>query len=151
MDAYKLKRVGKDSMIVGYIAGTFDLFHIGHLNILRAAKGLCDRLIVGVSADEVVSYKRGGCVIPINQRIEIVRECKYVDTAVPQRTLDKVEAWKRLKYNKLFVGDDWYYTPSWRKYQEELEKKGVSITYLPYTKVPETSTTAIIKRIKENF
>lgn len=151
MDVNKPKRMGKNIMIIGYTAGTFDLFHVGHLNLLRSAKALCDKLIVGVSADEIISYKRKECVIPITQRIEIVRSCKYVDVAIPQRSLDKIEAWHKIKYNILFVGDDWYNNIKWNEYEEQLIHLGAKIIYFPYTKVPETSTTSIINRIKESF
>lgn len=151
MDDYKSKFMGENSTIVGYLAGTFDLFHIGHVNILRAAKSLCDKLIVGVSSDEIISYKRKECVIPISQRIDVVRACRYVDIAIPQRSLDKVEAWSKLKYDILFVGDDWYNHKKWIEYETALKKLNVRVIYFPYTKVPETSTTSIINRIKENF
>lgn len=128
-------------MIIGYTTGVFDLFHVGHLNILRNAKGLCDRLIVGVSTDELVLYKHKKPVITFDERIEIVRSCKYVDVAVPQYNMDKIDAFNRYKFSKMFVGDDWYKTKKWDSIQEELIKKGVDIVYFPYTK--STSSTLI--------
>lgn len=128
-------------MIIGYTTGVYDLFHIGHLNLLKNAKGLCDKLIVGVTVDELVAYKQKKAVIPFEERIEIVRNIKCVDVAIPQNTIDKFEAWKKLHYDVLFVGDDWYATSSWEKMEEELKQVGVRIIYFPYTKT--TSSTVI--------
>ena len=105
-------------MIIGYTTGVFDLFHVGHLNMLRNAKSLCDKLIVGVSTDKVVKYKHKRSVIPFKERIKIVRSIKYVDIAIPQINRNKILAWKKIKYNILFVGDDWY----GEKKMEEFEK-----------------------------
>lgn len=128
-------------MVVGYTTGVYDLFHIGHLNMLKNAKGMCDKLIVGVTVDELVSYKHKKAVIPFEERIEIVRNIKCVDAAVPQETMDKVEAWKKLKYDVLFVGDDWYNSEKWNEYERQLNEVGVKIVYFPYTK--GTSSTLI--------
>ena len=95
-------------MVLGYTTGVFDLFHIGHLNMLKNAKGMCDKLIVGVTTDELVSYKHKKAVIPFEERIEIVRNIECVDVAIPQNSMDKFEAWKKLKFDVMFVGDDWY-------------------------------------------
>lgn len=121
-------------MIIGYTAGVFDLFHIGHLNLLKNAKGMCDKLIVGVTVDELVQYKGKSALIPFDDRIEIVRSCKYVDAAVPQYDMDKLRACKELGASVLFVGDDWYGTEKWQKYEEEFSKEGIRIVYFPYTK-----------------
>ncbi len=110
-------------MIIGYTAGVYDLFHIGHLNLLKNAKGMCDRLVVGVSVDELVSYKGKHAMIPFEDRLEIVRSCKYVDAAVPQYDMDKLKVCKELGAEILFVGDDWYETEKWKKYEEDFEKK----------------------------
>jgi len=121
-------------MIIGYTTGVFDLFHIGHLNILRAAKELCDILIVGVSTDELVlKYKKKRTVISFEDRIEIIRSIKYVDVVIPQRSIDKVEAFRRLKFNILIVGDDWYNTDKWNKAEQKLKQYKVKVIYLPYT------------------
>jgi glycerol-3-phosphate cytidylyltransferase len=113
----------------------FDLFHIGHLNILKKAKEQCDYLIVGVSTDEVVQgYKKKTPVIPFEERIAIVEAVKYVDEVVPQKSMDKFEAWEKLKFDAIFHGDDW----KGSKMYEEIEKKfsavGVEMVYFPYTK-----------------
>lgn len=128
-------------MIIGYTAGVFDLFHIGHLNLLKNAKSICDKLIVGVSTDELVAYKHKKSVIPFSERIEIVRSITYVDAAIPQETMDKFEMWKRLKFDLMVVGDDWYLTDKWEKIEIEFNKVGVKILYFPYTK--GTSSTLI--------
>jgi len=121
-------------MIIGYTTGVFDLFHIGHLNLLKNARALCDRLIVGVTTDELVSYKNKKAVIPFEERIEIVRNIKYVDAAVPQLTMDKLDAWHRLKFDIMFVGDDWYGSDKWKDIQNQLESEhGVRVIYFPYT------------------
>jgi len=121
-------------MIIGYTTGVFDLFHIGHLNILRSAKQMCDILIVGVSTDElVVKCKKKKAVIPFKARIEIVRSIKYVDIAIPQKNRNKVEAAQKLKFNVLIVGDDWYNSEKWNKEELELNKYDVKVIYLPYT------------------
>lgn len=133
-------------MIIGYTTGVFDLFHIGHLNILRAAKQMCNVLIVGVTTDElVVEYKKKKAVIPFKDRIEIVRSIRYVDIAIPQRNINKVEAAKKLKFNVLIVGDDWYNSEKWNKEEQELKKRGVKIIYFPYTS--EISSTKVKKYI----
>lgn len=121
-------------MIIGYTAGVYDLFHIGHLTLLKNAKGMCDKLIVGVTTDELVLYKGKHAVIPFSERIEIVRSIKYVDAAVAQSDMDKLTMCKKLDASILFVGDDWYNTPKWREYEVEFAKNSIKIVYFPYTK-----------------
>ena len=121
-------------MIIGYTTGVFDLFHIGHLNLLKNAKGMCDKLIVGVTVDELVQYKGKKAMIPFEDRIEIVRACKYVDAAIPQYDMDKLKTCKQLGASVLFVGDDWYGTEKWKKYEEDFTREGIGIIYFPYTK-----------------
>jgi glycerol-3-phosphate cytidylyltransferase len=129
-------------MIVGYTTGVFDLFHIGHLNILKNARAMCDRLIVGVTTDELlIDYKKKKPVIPYNERCEIVRSIKYVDVVIAQETMDKFEAWERLRFDIMFVGDDWYKTTKWNEIQKKLNEVNVRIIYFPYTK--GTSSTQI--------
>lgn len=120
-------------MITGYTTGVYDLFHIGHLNLLKNAKGMCDKLVVGVTVDELVAYKGKQAMIPFEDRIEIVRSIKYVDAAVPQYDMDKLAACKKLGAKILFVGDDWYGTEKWNEYEKEFEKEGIKIVYFPYT------------------
>lgn len=120
-------------MIIGYTTGVYDLFHIGHINLLKNAKGMCDKLVVGVTIDELVAYKGKKALIPFEDRIEVVRSCKYVDAAVPQYDMDKLSACKKLGASYLFVGDDWYGTEKWNKYEEEFAKEGIKIVYFPYT------------------
>jgi len=134
---------------VGYTIGVFDLFHIGHLNLLRSAKSHCDRLIAGVSTDEL-SFKVKGKkpIIPFEERIEIVRNITYVDAAVPVDSTDKLEAWKRLGFNAIFKGDDWKDSEEWNKLEKTFREIGVEVIYLPYTK--HTSST-MIRNILENI
>ena len=121
-------------MIIGYTTGVFDLFHIGHVNLLINAKSLCQKLIVGVSVDDLVAYKNKKAVIPFEERIEIVRSVKYVDVAIPQFSIDKSQAYEKIKYNILFVGDDWFGKDNWKNTEKELKINKVKIIYLPYTK-----------------
>lgn len=138
-------------MIIGYTAGVYDLFHIGHLNLLKNAKGLCDKLIVGVTTDELVSYKGKNALIPFEERIEIVRNIKYVDAAIPQYDMDKLTACKKLGASILFVGDDWYNTDKWKKYEEEFKKEGIKIIYFPYTKgISSTILNNALKNSRES-
>ncbi len=134
--------IGDDGhMVIGYTAGVYDLFHIGHLNLLKNAKGMCDKLIVGVTVDELVAYKGKKALIPFEDRIEIVRSIRYVDAAVPQSDMDKLTMCKKLGAQILFVGDDWYGTEKWQAYEKEFNKAGIRIVYFPYTK--GTSSTKI--------
>lgn len=123
-------------MTIGYTTGVFDMFHIGHLNILRRAKEQCDYLIVGVSTDELVeSEKHKTPIIPFEQRCAIVKAIRYVDEVVPQIDKDKLAAWHRLgkRFNKMFVGSDWQGTPQWELYEQQFTPEGVEIVYLPHT------------------
>ena len=120
--------------IVGYTSGVYDLFHVGHLNLLRNATSLCDNLIVGVSTDELVSYKNKKSVIPHAERMEIIRNIKGVDAVIPQEDMDKFKMWERLKFDVMFVGDDWFETDKWREIEAKFNEVGVKIVYFPYTK-----------------
>ena len=128
-------------MVIGYTTGVYDMFHIGHLNILRRAKEQCDYLIVGVTVDELVSYKGKRAFIPYDERAAIVGAIRYVDRVVPQTTMNKLEAWKQYHFNKMFVGDDWKGTEIWVHWEKEFAKLGVDIVYFPYTK--QTSSTQL--------
>ena len=119
---------------IGYTTGVFDLFHIGHLNLLRRAKEQCDFLIVGVSTDELVeSYKHKKPIIPFEERFEIVKSIRYVDKVVSQTTLDKLSAWNDLKFDALFHGSDWEGTPMYQQIQRDLEMVGCDVVFLPHT------------------
>jgi glycerol-3-phosphate cytidylyltransferase len=124
---------------IGYTTGVFDLFHIGHLNLLRKAREKCDYLIVGVTTDELVSYKHKKAVIPFEERMKIVEAIRYVDQVVPQSDMNKFEAWERLKFDVMFVGDDWKGHPKWSEFEKQFSRVGVEITYFPYTKGTSSS------------
>ncbi len=143
---------GDEKMVIGYTSGVFDLFHIGHLNLLKNAKGLCDKLIVGVTSDELVAYKNKKAVIPHQERMEIVRNIKYVDAVVPQYDMDKFKMWERLKFDVMFVGDDWFETEKWKKFDEQFKAVGVKIIYFPYTRgVSSTLINEILKKQRETL
>ena len=119
---------------IGYTTGVFDMFHIGHLNILKRSKEQCDYLIVGVSTDEVVrSYKNKTPIIPFEERIAIVKELKCVDLAVPQTSMNKMEAWEKYHFDALFHGSDWKGSSMYNKLIEEFSAVGVDVVFLPHT------------------
>lgn len=136
-------------MIIGYTAGVYDLFHIGHLNLLKNAKSLCDKLIVGVTTDELVSYKGKHALIPFEDRMEIVRSIKFVDAVVPQSDMNKLLMCKKLGAKVLFVGDDWYGTDKWKDYEKEFATEGIKIIYFPYTKgISSTTITKVLENAR---
>jgi len=119
---------------IGYTTGVFDLFHVGHLNLLQKAKEQCEFLIVGVSTDELVSsYKHKHPVIRFEERIRIVEAIKYVDLAVPQKTIDKIYAWEQYRFNAVFHGDDWKGSDLYKKQEEDLRSVGCDLVFLPHT------------------
>ena len=131
---------------VGYTTGVFDMFHIGHLNIIKRAKEQCDYLIVGVSTDELVQeYKNKKPIIPFYERCEIVKALEYVDKVVAQENRDKFWAWKKLNFDVMFVGDDWKGKSLFVEIEEEFKKVGVDIVYFPYTK--DTSSTILREKL----
>lgn len=135
-------------MIIGYTQGTYDMFHIGHLNLLKHAKEKCDYLIVGVNTDKLVKqYKNKSAVIPFDERIEIVSSIKYVDQVVACDTLDKKEAFKNHKFDILFIGDDWKGNARWAQTEKDLAQLGARLEYLPYTK--NTSSTMLREKLAE--
>ncbi len=141
---------GDEKAVIGYTSGVYDLFHIGHLNLLKNAKGLCDKLIVGVTSDELVAYKNKKAVIPHADRMEIVRNIKYVDAVVPQYDMDKFKMWKRLKFDVMFVGDDWFESEKWKELDKQFAEVGVKIVYFPYTKgVSSTLINDVLKKLRE--
>lgn len=133
---------------VGYTTGVFDLFHVGHLNILKRAKEQCEYLIVGVSTDEVVqSYKHKTPIIPYEERKQIVEAIKYVDRVVPQTTMDKYVAWEENHFDVIFHGDDWKNSDMYKEMEQKLRNVGVEFVYFPYTK--GTSSTILTNVLKE--
>lgn len=120
--------------IIGYTTGVFDLFHIGHLNILKKAKEQCDYLIVGVTTDEEVKrIKNKIPVICFEERKQIVEAIKYVDQVVAENNADKIKAWEELKFDVIFKGDDWKGSPKWNYYESFFSSKDVKVIYFPYT------------------
>jgi len=131
---------------IGYTTGVFDLFHIGHLNILKRAKENCEYLIVGVTTDELTfERKNKHPVIPFDERVEIVKAIRYVDEVVPQVDMNKLIAWQQYQFNAVFAGDDWKGTESWNNYENDFKKVGVDIVYFSYTK--HTSSTMLAEFI----
>lgn len=132
---------------IGYTTGVYDLFHIGHLNILKRAKEQCNYLIVGVSTDELVRlYKNKTPIIPFKERVAIVEAIKYVDRVVPQTSMDKLAAWNKLHFDAMFHGDDWKNSKMYDEYEKQFADVGVSLIFLPHTQ--GTSSTEIVKRVK---
>ena len=119
---------------VGYAAGAFDLFHVGHLNILKHAKSQCDYLIAGVVSDEMLMQTKGiRAVIPLAERLEIVRHISYVDEARPEAVPDKLDTWREVHFDVFFKGDDWRGTPKGLRLEREFAAVGVDVVYFPYT------------------
>lgn len=135
--------------VIGYTTGVYDMFHIGHLNVISRAKEHCDYLIVGVSTDELVQHEKGKTpVIPYDERKAIVSAIRYVDKVVPQTDKNKIGAWQKYHFNKMFVGSDWKDTIQWKEYEKEFAPLGVEIVYLPYTDgVSSTKLTSILKNL----
>lgn len=133
---------------IGYTTGVFDLFHVGHLNILKRAKEQCDFLVVGVSTDELVQeYKNKTPIIPFEERKQIVEAIKYVDKVIPQTSMNKFEAWEKEKFDVIFHGDDWKNSELYKENERRLKEVGVEFVYFSYTK--GTSSTILTQAIKE--
>jgi glycerol-3-phosphate cytidylyltransferase len=136
-----------DRKIIGYTSGVFDLFHIGHLNILRNAKSMCDHLIVGVTTDELVEQrKQKRPIIPFSERVEIVQAISFVGTAVAEDSFDKMLAWKRYRFDVTFKGSDWQGTDLWIQLEKDFAAVGVRVVYFPYTQ--DTSSTIIRETLR---
>lgn len=134
-------------MRIGYAAGAFDLFHVGHLNLLRRAKQHCDLLIAGVVSDEMLREVKGiDPVIPTNERAEIVRHLRFVDRVYVETTPSKLDAWRDVRFTHFIKGDDWRGTPKGLLLEQELSEVGVEVTYLPYT--VHTSSTALRRALE---
>jgi len=134
---------------VGYAAGAFDLFHIGHLNLLRRAKAECDFLIAGVVSDELLELRRGRpAVIPLSERLEIVNAIGFVDRAVAETEMDKIDTWRDLRFDVFFKGDDWRGTRKGKELERRFSRVGVQVVYFPYT--IDTSST-VLRRALANL
>lgn len=119
---------------IGFTQGTFDMFHIGHLNLLRRAKEYCDNLIVGVNSDELVKiYKDKVPIISVLERAEILRELRCVDDVIICETLDKMKTWNLIHFNAIFIGDDWFGNPRWKQTEKDLSEVGSEVVYLKHT------------------
>ena len=119
---------------IGYTQGTYDMFHIGHLNLIKHAKEQCDFLIVGINSDELVKeYKQKIPVINENERMEIVGNIKDVDRCVIANTLDKMVAYELFHFDAIFIGDDWKGNPRWIQTERDLKRIGVDLVFLPHT------------------
>ena len=144
-----MKNNTKAKPIIGYTTGVYDMFHIGHLNVLRNAKKQCDYLIVGVSTDELVQKEKNKTpVIPFEERKAIVEAIKYVDKVVPQIDTNKFGAWQKYHFDKMFVGSDWQGTETWKKFEQQFKPYGVEIIYLPHTDgISSTELSTLIKKL----
>ncbi|MFF7232415.1 adenylyltransferase/cytidyltransferase family protein [Streptomyces sioyaensis] len=119
---------------VGYAPGVYDLFHVGHLNILRHAKSQCDYLVAGVVSDEMAAQAKGKePVIPLTERLEIVRSVRFVDAAFVETVPDKLETWQQVRFDVIFKGDDWRGTAKGDKLERDFATVGVDVIYFPYT------------------
>lgn len=136
---------------VGYTTGVFDMFHIGHLNIIQKSKELCDFLIVGVTTDELVAYKNTKTIIPFEDRCRIVENIKGVDKVVAQVNMDKIAAWEKLDFDVCFVGSDWKGTKKWKKIEIDFKEVGVDVVYFEYTKsISSTKLREILEKGEKN-
>ena len=134
---------------IGFTDGVYDLFHVGHLNMIRKSKEMCEYLIVGVHSDAIVeSYKNRKTIINEEDRREIVGAIKEVDKAVINDTRDKIELWKKYHFDVVFIGDDWKGTERWKAFEKQLAEVGVFVEYIPYTK--RISTTKIRETLEKN-
>jgi glycerol-3-phosphate cytidylyltransferase len=135
--------------LIGYTTGVFDLFHVGHLNILKRAKSQCDKLIVGVTTDELAFKLKGRKpVIPYSERRMIVESIKYVDKVIPQKEINELKDWEKIGFDVIVKGDDWKGTEKWDKLEEEFSKVGVKVLFSPYTKgTSSTFLKGVLKRI----
>ena len=119
---------------LGYTQGAFDMFHIGHLNLLKNAKTQCDKLIVGVNTDNLIcKYKNKHTVIKQIDRAEIIKAIRYVDDVILVDTLDKLELWQDIQFDAIFIGDDWKGNERWQNTEKVLSEKGADVVYLTYT------------------
>ncbi len=119
---------------IGYAPGVYDLFHVGHLNLLSRARSMCDHLVAGVVSDEIATRAKGrGPVVPLEERLEIVRSIRFVDEAVAEVLPEKLDTWREIGFDLIFKGDDWKGTPKGDKLERDFARVGVEVVYLPYT------------------
>lgn len=134
--------------IIGFTAGVFDMFHIGHLNLINNARARCDYLIVGVNSDELVQkYKRKTAVVPFDERVQIISSIKGVDETLRIDTLDKLDAWNRRPFDLLFIGNDWKGSDRWTETEKIMAEHNVRVIYLPYTQ--GTTSTLLREKLSE--
>ncbi|MEM7142427.1 MAG: adenylyltransferase/cytidyltransferase family protein [Actinomycetota bacterium] len=137
-------------MIRGYTTGVYDMFHVGHLNLLRKAREHCDHLIVGVTSDEIVRERKGKSpIIPFDERFDIVRSIRFVDEVVVQSDMDKFRMWEHIGFDRVFVGDDWKGTPQWDAYERQFAEVDVDVVYFPYTE--GTSSTKLAQVLDDRL
>jgi glycerol-3-phosphate cytidylyltransferase len=137
---------GISMTVIGYAPGAYDLFHIGHLNILKHASEQCDRLIAGVVSDEVLLGTKGRLpVVPLAERLEIVRNLRFVDAVHAETVPDKLDTWREVGFDVLFKGDDWRGTPKGIRLERDFAAVGVEVRYFPYT--VHTSSTLLRKAL----
>lgn len=140
--------MNQEQKIIGYTAGTFDMFHIGHLNLLKNARSRCDYLIVGVNSDQLVyEYKGKKAIVPLEERLEIVRSLRFVDEVIKVDSLDKKISWNLKHYDLLFIGDDWKGNPRWEATVKEMKQYGVETVFLPHTQ--GTNSTLLREKLNE--
>lgn len=133
---------------IGYAAGAFDLFHVGHLNILKQAKSQCDFLIAGVVSDEMLKLNKGITpVVPLAERLEIVRNIHVVDQAYAEDVADKLDVWRELRFDVFFKGDDWRGTEKGLRLERAFAEVGVEVVYFPYLK---TTSSTVLRRALDN-
>lgn len=144
--------VGQDR-VVGYAPGVFDMFHVGHLNILERAKAQCDYLIVGVvSDDRVLTIKGAEPMIPLEERMELVSSLELVDRVVVDDSTDKVQMWERLHFDVIFKGDDWRGTAKGDRLERGMAEVGAMVVYFPYTEyISSTRLRALIEAANESY
>ena len=141
-------------MTIGYTQGTFDVLHVGHINLLQYAKNDCDYLIVGINSDQLVrEYKHHNTSISQQERMEIIKAIKYVDEVVLCTTLDKIDAWNKHHFNKIYIGSDWQGSERWKKSEEDLKPLGTSVVYVPlvFHDCDKVSSSQIKKEIVEKY
>jgi glycerol-3-phosphate cytidylyltransferase len=142
--------MSKEGIIVGYTTGIFDLFHFGHLNALKYSKSMCDRIIVGVTTDELALELKGKSpIIPYIERFKIIKSLDFVDMVVPEISDDKYKVWEVLKFDLILKGDDWKGTEKWNILEKKFKKVGVKVVFFPYTK--NISSTLIRNKLEKQI